>query len=149
MGEVNDMTDNELLQAIYKHMLGLKSDVLELKSNVTGIKGDMTELQSDMTELKGNTTDLKSDVKTLNDKIDSTKQELVARMDDMERDILNSCLGYTDEQDETIMKKIDNIQSTVNTATRLKTIDNDLYNLVNKRIDEVVERVEQLEKKIS
>lgn len=88
---------------------------------------------------------LDNKVNTLDTKLDATKQDLITRIDALETDILNTCLGYTDDQNETIITKLDNIQSTVNTAAKLKTIDNDLYNLVNKRIDEVVERVERLE----
>ncbi|MEF9942108.1 MAG: hypothetical protein RSA90_06440 [Lachnospiraceae bacterium] len=85
-------------------------------------------------------------VNVLDNKIDNTKQDLILCMDDMQNNILNTCLGYTDAQDESIITKLENIQSTVNTATRLKTIDNDVYNLVNQRIDELTERVDKLAK---
>lgn len=85
-------------------------------------------------------------IDSIDKKVDATKQELITRMDDLEHEILNTCLGYTDEQDESIIKKLDNLQSTVNTATKLKTIDNEVYNLVNKRIDQLAERVDRLQK---
>lgn len=79
-------------------------------------------------------------------KLDNELHSVDAKIDKMEHDTLNTCLGYTDEQNETIMAKLDNIQTTLNTAARLKTIDNDVYNLVSKRLNEVEERVEQLER---
>lgn len=102
-------------------------------------------LLSEMVTIK-NTMANKDDIKKLDIKIDDNNQDLISRMDNMEHDILNSCLGYTDDQDETIIKKLDNLQATVNTATKLKTIDNDVYNLVNQRIDELTERVNKLAK---
>lgn len=109
-------------------------------------KDDIQRLDTKVDALDTKVNELDNKVNSLDTKIDTTKQDLINRMDKLEHDILNTCLGYTDDQNESIITKLDNIQSTINTAARLKTIDNDLYNLVNKRIDEVVERVERLEK---
>lgn len=125
------MTDSQKLDLLLSKMVLIESTM--------ATKDDVQRLDD-----KVNVLDDK--VNVLDNKIDNTKQDLILRMDDMQNNILNTCLGYTDEQDESIITKLENIQSTVNTATRLKTIDNDVYNLVNQRIDELTERVDKLAK---
>ncbi|MEG0190392.1 MAG: hypothetical protein RR681_04325 [Lachnospiraceae bacterium] len=125
------MTDSQKLDLLLSKMVLIESTM--------ATKDDVQRLDD-----KVNVLDDK--VNVLDNKIDNTKQDLILCMDDMQNNILNTCLGYTDAQDESIITKLENIQSTVNTATRLKTIDNDVYNLVNQRIDELTERVDKLAK---
>lgn len=87
----------------------------------------------------------KDDIQRLDDKINS----LDKKMDSMEHDILNTCLGYTDEQNETIITKLDNIQSTVNTAAKIKTIDNSVYEIINKRFEKVQKEIDEIKIMIS
>lgn len=76
-------------------------------------------------------SDMETNIQKLDNKIDETKLDLIDRMDIMKNNILNSCLGHTNDHYESIMEKLDNLQSTVNTLAR---------------IDELDERVERLEK---
>ena len=93
--------------------------------------------------------DLLAISKLLDSKLDATKQDLITRMDTIEQDILNTCLGYTDDQNESIITKLDNIQSTINTAARLKTIDNSVYEIINKRFEYVQKEIDEIMRMIS
>ena len=123
----------------------LDNKVVALDNKVEVLDNKFVDLDNKVGTLDNKVVVLDGKFSTLDNKVDTIKQELIDRMEKMEADILNTCLGYTDDRNEIIMKKLDNIQSTVNTLTRMETIDNDVYKLVNKRIDELAERVECLE----
>lgn len=104
------MTDSARLDLILRQLsnMATKDDVQRLDNGISSL------------DIKAEALDTKAD--TLDNKIDLTKQDLIVHMDKREHDILNTCLGYTDEQNETIITKLDNIQTTLNTAARLKTM---------------------------
>ena len=123
----------------------LDNKFVDLDNKIGILDNKVVALDNKVETLDNKVVVLDGKFSTLDNKVDTIKQELIDRMEKMEADILNTCLGYTDDRNEIIMKKLDNIQSTVNTLTRMETIDNDVYKLVNKRIDELAERVECLE----
>ena len=85
-----EMTDREMLAAIYggvEQIKGdvaqlnvrvgnLESDVTELKSDVSVLKSDVTELKSEVTELKSEVTELKSDVSVLKEDVSNLKEDM-------------------------------------------------------------------------
>uniref|UniRef100_UPI003217F6CB hypothetical protein n=1 Tax=Faecalicatena orotica TaxID=1544 RepID=UPI003217F6CB len=136
--------DNKV-EILDNKFVDLDNKVGTLDNKVVDLGNKVETLDNKFVDLDNKVVVLDGKFSTLDNKVDTIKQELIDRMEKMEADILNTCLGYTDDRNEIIMKKLDNIQSTVNTLTRMETIDNDVYKLVNKRIDELAERVECLE----
>ena len=112
-------------------------------------KDDIQRLDNRVSTLDDKVSTLDDKVSTLDDKVDATKQELIDRINKLETDVLNTCLGYTDEQNEIITKKLDDIQSTVNTAAKIKTIDNSVYEIINKRFEKVQKEIDEIKLMIS
>lgn len=101
-----EMTDREMLAAIYggveqikgdvaqlnvrvgnleSDVAELKSDVSVLKSDVTELKSDVSVLKSDVTELKSEVTELKSDVAVLKEDVAILKEDVSNLKEDMEQ----------------------------------------------------------------
>ncbi|WP_346910822.1 hypothetical protein [Faecalicatena orotica] len=146
---------SEDLQAI-SQLFNKRFDEIDTKLSQMATKDDIQRLDNRVSTLddKVSTLDdkvstLDDKVSTLDDKVDATKQELIDRINKLETDVLNTCLGYTDEQNEIITKKLDDIQSTVNTAAKIKTIDNSVYEIINKRFEKVQKEIDEIKLMIS
>ena len=132
---------SEDLQAI-SQLFNKRFDEIDTKLSQMATKDDIQRLDNRVSTLDDK-------VSTLDDKVDATKQELIDRINKLETDVLNTCLGYTDEQNEIITKKLDDIQSTVNTAAKIKTIDNSVYEIINKRFEKVQKEIDEIKLMIS
>ncbi|RHR29548.1 hypothetical protein DWX43_11395 [Clostridium sp. AF19-22AC] len=139
---------SEDLQAI-SQLFNKRFDEIDTKLSQMATKDDIQRLDNRVSTLDDKVSTLDDKVSTLDDKVDATKQELIDRINKLETDVLNTCLGYTDEQNEIITKKLDDIQSTVNTAAKIKTIDNSVYEIINKRFEKVQKEIDEIKLMIS
>ena len=145
-----DEIDTKLSQMATKDDIQrLDNRVSTLDDKVSTLDDKVSTLDDKVSTLDDKVSTLDDKVSTLDDKVDATKQELIDRINKLETDVLNTCLGYTDEQNEIITKKLDDIQSTVNTAAKIKTIDNSVYEIINKRFEKVQKEIDEIKLMIS
>lgn len=153
---MEEMTDREMLVAIYggvEHIKGevkeLKNDVSELKDNVlqlnmrvgnleadvAELKEDVTVLKEDVTELKSDVTVLKKDVAVLKEDMEETKVQISGIDMTLENEIRNNIRivaeGHTD-----IIRKFDDYVAVENGkemfSIRLNILETDVRNIKEK-----------------
>lgn len=153
---MEEMTDREMLVAIYggvEHIKGevkeLKNDVSELKDNVSQLnmrvgnleadvaelKEDVTVLKEDVTELKSDVTVLKKDVTILKEDMGETKIQISGIDMTLENEIRNNIRivaeGHTD-----IIRKFDDYVAVENGkemfSIRLNILETDVRNIKEK-----------------
>ena len=132
-----EMTDREMLAAIYggvEQIKGdvaqlnvrvgnLESDVTELKSDVSVLKSDVTELKSDVSVLKSDVTELKSDVSVLKSDVTELKSEvteLKSEVTELKSDVsvLKEDVSNLKEDMEQTKSKISGIEMTLENEIR-------------------------------
>lgn len=146
---MEEMTDREMLVAIYggvEHIKGevkeLKNDVSELKDNVSqlnmrvgNLEADVAELKEDVTVLKEDVTELKSDVTVLKEDMKETKVQISGIDMTLENEIRNNIRivaeGHTD-----IIRKFDDYVAVENGkemfSIRLNILETDVRNIKEK-----------------
>lgn len=146
---MEEMTDREMLVAIYggvEHIKGevkeLKNDVSELKDNVSqlnmrvgNLEADVAELKEDVTELKSDVTVLKKDVAVLKEDMEETKVQISGIDMTLENEIRNNIRivaeGHTD-----IIRKFDDYVAVENGkemfSIRLNILETDVRNIKEK-----------------
>lgn len=144
-----EMTDREMLAAIYggvEQIKGdvaqlnvrvgnLESDVTELKSDVSVLKSDVTELKSEVTELKSDVSVLKEDVSNLKEDMEQTKSKISGIEMTLENEIRNNIRivaeGHTD-----IIRRFDDYMVIENSkemfSVRMNILETDVRNIKEK-----------------
>ena len=144
-----EMTDREMLAAIYggvEQIKGdvaqlnvrvgnLESDVAELKSDVSVLKSDVTELKSEVTELKSDVSVLKEDVSNLKEDMEQTKSKISGIEMTLENEIRNNIRivaeGHTD-----IIRRFDDYMVIENSkemfSVRMNILETDVRNIKEK-----------------
>ena len=125
-----EMTDREMLAAIYggvEQIKGdvaqlnvrvgnLESDVAELKSDVSVLKSDVTELKSDVSVLKSDVTELKSEVTELKSDVAVLKEDVTELKSDVS--VLKEDVSNLKEDMEQTKSKISGIEMTLENEIR-------------------------------
>lgn len=78
-----EMTDREMLAAIYGGVEQIKGDVAQLNVRVGNLESDVTELKSDVSVLKSDVMELKSDVSVLKSDVTELKSEVTELKSDV------------------------------------------------------------------
>ena len=86
------MTENEMLQAIYLDMQGMKADMQGMKADMQGVKADMQNMKSDMKEMKTDMQGMKTDMQGMKTDMQGMKtdiQDLRGRVSGIEMTLEN------------------------------------------------------------
>ena len=143
---MEEMTDREMLVAIYggvEHIKGevkeLKNDVSELKDNVSQLNMRVGNLEADVAELKEDVTVLKEDVTELKSDVTVLKEDMKVQISGidmtLENEIRNNIRivaeGHTD-----IIRKFDDYVAVENGkemfSIRLNILETDVRNIKEK-----------------
>ena len=71
-----EMTDREMLVAIYGNVEHIRADVTQLNVRVGNLESEVTELKEDVSTLKCEVTELKEDVSTLKCEVTELKEDV-------------------------------------------------------------------------
>lgn len=118
-----EMTDREMLAAIYGGVEQIKGDVAQLNVRVGNLESDVTELKSEVTELKSDVAVLKEDVAILKEDVSVLKSdvtELKSEVTELKSDVsvLKEDVSNLKEDMEQTKSKISGIEMTLENEIR-------------------------------
>lgn len=111
-----EMTDREMLAAIYGGVEQIKGDVAQLNVRVGNLESDVTELKSEVTELKSDVAVLKEDVTELKSDVTELKSEVAELKSDVS--VLKEDVSNLKEDMEQTKSKISGIEMTLENEIR-------------------------------
>lgn len=130
-----EMTDREMLAAIYGGVEQIKGDVAQLNVRVGNLESDVAELKSEVTELKSDVSVLKEDVSNLKEDMEQTKSKISGIEMTLENEIRNNIRivaeGHTD-----IIRRFDDYMVIENSkemfSVRMNILETDVRNIKEK-----------------
>ena len=78
-----EMTDREMLVAIYGNVEHIRADVTQLNVRVGNLESEVTELKEDVSTLKCEVTELKEDVSVLKEDVSVLKEDVAVLKEDV------------------------------------------------------------------
>lgn len=111
-----EMTDREMLAAIYGGVEQIKGDVAQLNVRVGNLESDVTELKSEVTELNSDVAVLKEDVTELKSDVTELKSEVAELKSDVS--VLKEDVSNLKEDMEQTKSKISGIEMTLENEIR-------------------------------
>ncbi len=78
------MTENEMLQAIYLDMQGMKADMQGMKADMQGVKADMQGVKADMQNMKSDMKEMKTDMQGMKTDMQGMKTDMQGMKTDIQ-----------------------------------------------------------------
>lgn len=123
-----EMTDREMLAAIYGGVEQIKGDVAQLNVRVGNLESDVTELKSDVSVLKEDVSNLKEDMEQTKSKISGIEMTLE---NEIRNNIRIVAEGHTD-----IIRRFDDYMVIENSkemfSVRMNILETDVRNIKEK-----------------
>ena len=140
-----EMTDREMLVAIYGNVEHIRADVTQLNVRVGNLESEVTELKEDVSVLKGDVAVLKEDVAVLKEDVTTLKGEVTELKEDVS--VLKEDVAVLKEDVTTLKCEVTELKEDVSvlkedvkkTQTKISGIEMTLENEIRNNIRIVAE----------